>query len=51
MTSAKAKFITLQSGSGDNAKPVFNGGIVDNSAENVIPYHNSPYARNFRVSA
>lgn len=32
-------------------KPVFYGGIVDNSEPNMIPYHNSPYARNFRVFA
>jgi hypothetical protein len=26
------------------------GGIIDNSEPNVIPYKNTPYARNFRVS-
>lgn len=46
-----AKFINMISGSWKEAKPVFYGGIVDNSESNVIPYHNSPFARNFRVSS
>ena len=46
-----AKFINMVSWSGKEQKPVFNWWIVDNSQPNVIPYHNSPYARNFRVDA
>ena|ERR1035437_2603554 len=46
MSFAKSKIFPLE----DKGGAVFHGGIIDNSEPNVIPFQNSPYARNFRVS-
>lgn len=43
---SQAKYIPLS----DKQGPVFSGGIIDNSPPNTIPYKNTPYARNFRLS-
>jgi len=45
MPQNKAKFIPLN----DKAWNIFTGGIIDNSEPYMIPYKNTPYARNFRV--
>lgn len=47
MSQKNAKFIPMQ----DSKWVVFTWGIIDNSEPNVIPYQNTPYARNFRVNA
>lgn len=45
MTFNTAKYIPLE----DKVGPVFLWGIIDNNPQSVIPYANTPYARNFRV--
>lgn len=49
MSQRTAKFVPLTD-PGKNGGSVFQGGIIDNSRPWMIPYKNSPYARNFRVS-
>lgn len=46
MPQSKAKFIPLS----DKEWPIFTGGIIDNSEPYMLPYKNTPYARNFRVN-
>lgn len=47
MSQSTAKFITLA----DTQGTVFTGGLITNSEPNVLPYHNTPLAYNFRVNA
>jgi hypothetical protein len=46
MSQSTSKFIQLA----DKRGSIFTGGIIDNSESWMIPYKNTPYARNFRVS-
>lgn len=46
MGQTKAKFMPLNDKEGN----IFTWGIIDNSEAWMIPYSNTPYARNFRVS-